>query len=273
VVDKESVSDEISRLLGRPSWPTSRGGTITRPFLDDIAGALGVDSSDVDKVQLTRRLVEAVGETWDEDCASAHTRSGGGGNITLTALQRILRGVRARVEADRLPFSEPITNDASSVWHAEYATVQDELEIEGHLDVHSLEDARWRAFSAIVQRRGQAQFRARLVEAYAGRCAISGCDAEAALEAAHVVPYLGARTNVTSNGILLRADLHTLFDLGLIGVHCLTRTVVVSAQLEDTDYGRFHGTALLEPEDARHQLTEAVLLWRAEHIGPLTALG
>lgn len=271
--DKDSVSAEISRVLGRPPRPTSRGGTVTRPFLDDVADALGVDSSGLDKVQLTRRLVEAVGEPWDEHCASAHTPSGGGGNITLAALQRLLRGIRRRVDLDSVSTEEPLPGDAVSAWQAEYAAVNNDLEIEGHLDVHSLEDARWRVFSAIVQRRGQGHFRARLVEAYGGRCAISGCDAEAALEAAHVVPYLGARTNVTSNGLLLRADLHTLFDLGLVGVHCLTRTVVVSAQLQNTVYGSLHGASIREPTEERDRLTEAVLLWRAEHIGPLTALG
>jgi hypothetical protein len=273
VHDKETVCAEISRLLDRPVRPTSRGGTITRPFLDDVADALGIDASGVDKVQLTRKLVEAVGETWDDQCASAHTPSGGGGNITLTALQRILRGVRARRGADPESLDEPVRPDSVSLWLAEYDAVQEELEIEGHLDVRSLDDARWRVFSSIVQRRGQALFRARLLEAYDGRCAISGTDAEAALEAAHVVPYLGPRTNVTSNGLLLRADIHTLFDLGLIGVHCLTRTVVISSELESTVYGSLHGSTLREPLATRDCLTEAVLLWRAEHIGPLTALG
>ncbi|EAN8121017.1 HNH endonuclease, partial [Salmonella enterica] len=39
------------------------------------------------------------------------------------------------------------------------------------------------------------------------------------LEAAHIHPYLGEKTNVVSNGLLLRADVHTLFDLGLLWVN------------------------------------------------------
>ncbi|WP_336979879.1 HNH endonuclease signature motif containing protein [Altererythrobacter fulvus] len=54
--------------------------------------------------------------------------------------------------------------------------------------------------------------------AYEGRCAISGCDVREVLEAAHIMPYLGEETNDVRNGLLLRADLHTLFDLGLLKI-------------------------------------------------------
>src|SRR5262245_42509124 len=38
----------------------------------------------------------------------------------------------------------------------------------------------------INERRGQPKFREKLLSAYGGRCAVTGCDAEAALEAAHI---------------------------------------------------------------------------------------
>src|ERR1700722_13744752 len=38
------------------------------------------------------------------------------------------------------------------------------------------------------------------------------------LEAAHITPYMGASTNSLLNGLLLRADIHTLFNLGLISI-------------------------------------------------------
>lgn len=65
---------------------------------------------------------------------------------------------------------------------------------------------------SILVRRGQPQFRRDLLAAYEGKCALSGCDVVEALEAAHIVPYsAGGRDDVT-NGLLLRADLHTLMD-------------------------------------------------------------
>jgi hypothetical protein len=51
---------------------------------------------------------------------------------------------------------------------------------------------------------------------YQGRCAVTSCDAGAALEGAHLRPYRGPESNDVTNGLLLRADIHTLFDLRLL---------------------------------------------------------
>ena len=75
------------------------------------------------------------------------------------------------------------------------------------------------AVLALVRRRqGQPKFRADLIRAYGGQCAMSGCAFLPLLEAAHIFPYRGDETNHVTNGLLLRADLHTLFDLRLIAV-------------------------------------------------------
>jgi hypothetical protein len=79
-------------------------------------------------------------------------------------------------------------------------------------------DARKRIDQTIVQRQGQPAFRNALMDAYERRCAITGCDVGDVLEAAHISPYLGEHTNRVTNGLLLRADIHTLFDRGLIKV-------------------------------------------------------
>lgn len=56
------------------------------------------------------------------------------------------------------------------------------------------------------------------MDAYERRCAVTGCTVEAVLEAAHISPYRGDHTNDVTNGLLLRADIHTMFDCGLIKV-------------------------------------------------------
>ncbi len=109
-------------------------------------------------------------------------------------------------------------------------------------------DSRQRVLAQIVRRRGQQEFRERLLDAYGRRCAITGCDAVAALEAAHIVPYRGDETNSVQNGLLLRADIHTLFDLGLIGVQPETITVVISETLKGTVYRDLGGIILRRPE-------------------------
>ena len=71
-----------------------------------------------------------------------------------------------------------------------------------------------------------------------------------ALEAAHISPYLGSHTNHVQNGLLLRADLHSLFDLGLIAIDPDTLTIRVSQRLHSTVYAEFHGRRLRIPNEA-----------------------
>lgn len=80
------------------------------------------------------------------------------------------------------------------------------------------EDRREFAERSVAVRRGQPAFRDALMDAYERRCAISECEIEEVLEAAHIRPFMGEHTNQVTNGLLLRADIHTLFDCGLITV-------------------------------------------------------
>ena len=61
------------------------------------------------------------------------------------------------------------------------------------------------------------------------------------LKAAHIFPYRGPDTNKVENGLLLRADIHTLFDSGKIAINAKKMTVLVDKSLEDSDYWIFHG--------------------------------
>ena len=113
----------------------------------------------------------------------------------------------------------------------------------------SVDDARKWIERTIVERRGQPLFRAELIQAYDGRCAVTGCTAVEALEAAHIVPYLGEQTNVVTNGILLRADIHTLFDLGLISIDARSMFVVIHEKLMHTEYAELAGKRLSLPRN------------------------
>jgi hypothetical protein len=121
---------------------------------------------------------------------------------------------------------------------------------EGYFEPGNLEDERERKLREIVQRRGQPEFRNKLVAAYDGRCAVTGCDAVSALEAAHITPYLGPESNHVANGLLLRADIHTLLDLNLIGIDPESFAVVVAEQLRGTCYEEMDGQELIVPDDA-----------------------
>jgi len=132
--------------------------------------------------------------------------------------------------------------------------------------IESIEDARRRTAQAIVQRQGQLEFRAHLLRSYQSRCCITGFDAVQALEAAHIHPYRGPATNHPTNGLLLRADLHLLFDQGLIGIDPATMTVLVSPVLRHTSYAELSGVTVASPTPAGDAPSAEALEWhRREH--------
>jgi hypothetical protein len=112
------------------------------------------------------------------------------------------------------------------------------------------EDARERSLRSVVERRGQSKFRMKLIKSFNGRCAITGCEVLPILEAAHITPYLGIATNDISNGLLLRADLHTLWDLGLVAIDPEKLTVWVSLAITDPTYRQLEGEPLRMPPPA-----------------------
>jgi hypothetical protein len=110
-------------------------------------------------------------------------------------------------------------------------------------------DERERQVAQVVRRRGQGRFRRRLIDAYGGKCAVTGCDALDGLDAAHISPYRGERSNSIRNGLLLRSDIHNLFDLGLIAVDVQTMTLVLSDRLANTSYRELSGSIIRMPLD------------------------
>jgi hypothetical protein len=125
-------------------------------------------------------------------------------------------------------------------------------------------DARQRILSSLVRRQGQGPFRRELLRAYEGQCAITGWAVVDVLEAAHILPYSGKHTNHVSNGLLLRSDLHALFDLHLIEINPEAYTVMVNPILANTPYGEMHGWKLRLPADAALRPSPERLRLRAE---------
>ncbi|OYV66381.1 MAG: hypothetical protein B7Z74_11220 [Deltaproteobacteria bacterium 21-66-5] len=95
----------------------------------------------------------------------------------------------------------------------------------------------------IRERRGQRQFRDALFARYGKRCMVTGCQILAVLEAAHISPYRGENDNHPENGLLLRSDIHTLFDLDLIGIAPDHLQVVLHPEVAK-EYGRFADVSL-----------------------------
>lgn len=98
-------------------------------------------------------------------------------------------------------------------------------------------------------RYGQPEFRKNLLRVYRGRCAVTGCAVERALEAAHIEPYADEGESRVSNGILMRSDIHALFDAGLLGIDPATYMVKLSAKLYgEVNYWRLQGVKIHLPD-------------------------
>jgi len=119
-------------------------------------------------------------------------------------------------------------------------------------EVLNEQDRRDKELRAIYVRRGQRAFRRKLLKAYGKACAVTGCKIAELLEAAHISPYRGDHTNKVSNGLLLRADIHTLFDLGLLWINGEFK-VQVAKSARRSPYDGLHDVQLRTPRAAGDQ--------------------
>lgn len=126
----------------------------------------------------------------------------------------------------------------------------------------STDDRRKRILREINARNGQAKFRDDLFRRYGERCMITGCALMPVVDAAHIWPYRGDADNNPANGLLLRSDVHVLYDLDLIGIGPNTLRVVVSPSLQQTDYAALDGQSLAILKNRRPSREALWLRWR-----------
>lgn len=117
----------------------------------------------------------------------------------------------------------------------------------------------------VIPRRGQGTFRVAVTEAYGRACAVTGEHSLPALEAAHIKPYAEDGPHAVSNGLLLRSDLHRLFDRGYVTVTPEYR-LEVSNQLKShfsngKTYYPFHGVQIAVPRSIALRPDPELLRW------------
>jgi hypothetical protein len=108
----------------------------------------------------------------------------------------------------------------------------------------SIIETRRRVLREIMLRRGQAQFRNRLIKRYGCICQICRCSLAELVEAAHVLPYAETCDNSTKNGVLLRSDFHTLFDLALMAINPKSMRVALHPALLTAGYAAYSDVPL-----------------------------
>lgn len=181
---------------------------------------------------------------WDD-----HTVTGKFFALAEASGARIWDQVRQRLEARRF-FARPMGNDTGLV-------------------VPSQEPA-WREVVSKV-RIGQGAFRCLVTEAYGRACAITGDHTLPVLEAAHIRPYSESGPHAVTNGLLLRADLHKLFDDGYLTVTPDLRVEVSGAIREEFNNGKvyyaLHGQRLVSsPRSEMDRPSASYLAWHNEYI-------
>jgi putative restriction endonuclease len=117
----------------------------------------------------------------------------------------------------------------------------------------------------ILPRLGQGSFRIVVADAYKRRCALTDSPVLHVLEAAHIKPFTEGGPHAVPNGILLRQDVHTLFDRGYLTVTPQYRVEVSRRIKEEFDNGReyysAHGKTLHLPEALDLRPSASFLEW------------
>ncbi|WP_374457300.1 HNH endonuclease [Nocardioides sp.] len=227
----------ITNALGLPAVQGRGGPWISTGDTTDVAwfhamcDFFGV-TYPRERIRAMKAILEAAGGTWNQKRhSSAVDGMQAGGNVRKEAFGDLWIALHA---SGYLGSQEQLSMAADALTHA----------AEGPLPPPPL------VYQQVRLRMGQPAFRRRLLAAYSGKCAISGADIPETLEAAHIVSHaLGGRMTA-SNGLLLRADLHTLFDLRLIAIDTATWSVLAHESIRSSEAGQaIHGVRFRLPPD------------------------
>jgi len=158
----------------------------------------------------------------------------------------------------------------ANVWRQVQERLQDRDYKEGELVMHE-PGVEYGNMVEIRSRIGQSAFRAMVTDAYHYRCAITKEKTLPVLEAAHIKPYSEAGPNLTKNGLLLRSDMHILFDKGYMTVSDDKRVEVSRRIREEYENGKeyyaYHGKKHQNlPEQTLDQPATDYLQWHQREI-------
>jgi hypothetical protein len=133
--------------------------------------------------------------------------------------------------------------------HPDYDS-ENTYQLDARAEVH-----RRQRLALTASRPGQQTFSEDLRRIYHGKCAVTDCATAEALEAAHLKidtcrdgDTARKDDNHPSNGILLRADIHALFDALLVTLTATGKGMEISSQLVDPTYEFLKQTSVWQPE-------------------------
>lgn len=119
-------------------------------------------------------------------------------------------------------------------------------------------------------RLGRGAFRVLVTEIYNRRCAITQERTLPVLEAAHIKPYAKSGPHKLNNGLLLRSDLHKLFDLGYLTITTDFHVEVSRRIKEEYENGReyyaFHGREMNLPDNSKYLPAREYIEWHNKNV-------
>ncbi|AXB55219.1 HNH endonuclease [Flavobacterium fluviale] len=113
----------------------------------------------------------------------------------------------------------------------------------------------------INKRRNQSKFRENICKLYENKCAISNNGIIEVLDAAHIISHSKSGINKNDNGILLRSDLHILFDKNLITIDPQTFEILIDKTLVNSSYYKYHKNKIKLPIGNKYLLKK----WENQH--------
>lgn len=212
------------------------GFALTKPGEQDRNGG-GTYTDSIEEV--IKRLVF---DGWSVRAKTINTRGGSPREGTFGINKRAIRGYEIAKELEHLIFSAPSKPISVIASQTGETSSSSESSASTKIKESPVDEI---ALRAIKSRRGQPEFRKALLLAFNGKCCVSGCAIESVLEAAHIVPHTEETNYSVENGVLLRADIHTLYDLNIMGIDGNGR-IVVSDSLKESEYWQFHGKCIAE---------------------------
>lgn len=124
--------------------------------------------------------------------------------------------------------------------------------------------------TTILPRLGQGSFRLIVTDSYSRRCAFTNSPVLHVLEAAHIRPYGLGGTHAPANGLLIRQDLHTLFDRGYMTVtpdHHIEVSSRIKQEFQNgKEYYALHGNEIRMPRMLDRQPSVEFLQWHNENV-------
>lgn len=226
--------------------------------------ANGADSKDQLKQLLSRHMSESVTDATKIGCAILNETFVFSNGFSFPALHKPLGPVKK--------YDENSADGQLLLENTRYALQSSAgFKLELGPAIENLLEPAYGTPLLVAPRLGQAAFRAVVLDAYGCRCCITRERTLPVLEAAHIRRYSSSGDHSLANGLLLRSDLHRLFDGGYIGVDPRHNTLIVSSRIREEfengrDYYAWQGKPLHFPTSIADQPSRENLQYHAENI-------